>query len=346
MKPLHFTYFFLLLLITACQSGKDNYSDISGHIKSTLIAVSKEENYFYPVWLPDNMISFLSLPAGENYFSFPQPNQPTLQLYDLKETSWGEIPFKPDINCDRTKGYFFQRLPDGKIGFVYGCLRFDSGIEVRTIRELDIATGISKILIEPSSDIRRMGPFAFSNNMSEIIEEDMSNHILSNKLFYRKGENSSQIASNFIRAMNPAWSTHTRQIAFWGTEDYPGKKPRDFQTSSDISFLATYPWDLYIASPEGENLKILLTSIQGKLDAKWSPKENVIAFSGTFENRPGIWLINPETAQLTRIWSTMGDADFFDWSPDGEKIVVVNSSMDKNFKVLKQEIRIIYLYNE
>ena len=131
MKPLHFTYFFLLLLITACQSGKDNYSDISGHIKSTLIAVSKEENYFYPVWLPDNMISFLSLPAGENYFSFPQPNQPTLQLYDLKETSWGEIPFKPDINCDRTKGYFFQRLPDGKIGFVYGCLRFDSGIEVR-----------------------------------------------------------------------------------------------------------------------------------------------------------------------------------------------------------------------
>ena len=262
MKPSHFIHFLLLLLLTACQLERTNYSDLSHQITSTLITTPKDEHYYYPVWLPDNKISFLTFPAGESPFTFPLPNEPALQLYDVKENSWNEIPFKSDANCDRTSWYFSQRLPNGELGFVYGCLSFDSGIEERTIRSMDIGTGISKILVMSSLDIKRMGPFSFSSDMSELMEEDMRNNGLGNMVFFIRGKDTVQIASNFIRAMHPAWSPHKRQIAFWGTEDYPGKKPEDFQTSSDISFLANYPWDLYIADPEGGNLKKLLSSIQ------------------------------------------------------------------------------------
>lgn len=337
-----FCILLFLWLTAACQLRQTNFSDISGHVKSIPVTPSEERSYFYPVWLSDKTITFLVFPAGDSFFSGNSDN-PELRLYNSVNDNWSKVYVQPDTTCRWRDFNFLQRLPSQRLGFVETCSSYDLDTIVKTIREMDLSTGESNILIEPLVEIRNIGPFSYSSDMTELIQEDMANHILGNKLFYRQGKNLIQIVPNFIRAMHPAWSPHDRQIAFWGTENYPGKKPGEFKTLSDISELALYPWDLYISDPEGGNIRKLLSSVQGALTIKWSPQENIIAFSGTVEGVPGIWLIDPETSALTHVWAVMGDFDFFDWSPNGKKMVVVNSDLDEEFKVTGQEINIIYL---
>jgi Tol biopolymer transport system component len=184
------------------------------------------------------------------------------------------------------------------------------------------------------------GQFSFAPDMSELIQEDMTGRFLSNMLFYRKGDTSTQIISNFTRAMYPDWSPHKREISFWGTESYPGGSPHNFTTLPEILGLNSYPWDLYISTPEGTNLIKVLSSVEDPGSIKWSPKENVIAFSGTIDGNPGVFLIDPETPKVKRFWSKAGD---FDWSPDGSKMVIVDAKKENDGTIIEQNINIISL---
>src|SRR6266487_1524598 len=270
-----FCNIFLVIVLGACQLMPPNFSDISNQVKAKPIIPSEEGSYFYPVWMLNGKILCLDAPAGENYFTLiPLPDIPDLRFYDTANNIWGIIPVMPDPNCRRIEFDFLQRLPDQNLGFVESCLLYNTNEEVRAIREMDVSTGKLKTLIEPSWDIKEMGPFSFSPNMSELIQEDMADHILSNKLFYRKDGTLIQIVPNFIRAMHPSWSLIDRQIAFLGTQSYPGKKPQELKTLNDIAKLALYPWDLYISTPEGTNLKKVLSAVQDVFLVKWSPKED------------------------------------------------------------------------
>lgn len=336
----------VLVLATACQpvsSVSSMFTDISSEVRSTRVLPSEPGNYFYPVWVTDQKVVFLVVPFGQNYFLDIPPNEPNLQVYDVTNQTWEKKPLDLDPDCRRGVFYFLQRLPNQRLGFVEVCRPYDSTQERRIIREMDITTGQSSTLVESSPGIREIGRFSFSDDMSEVIQEDMANHILSNKLFYRGGETLIQIVPDFVRAAGPAWSPHARQIAFWGTEDYYGKKPDDFTSLSDIGGLALYPWDLYISTPEGTQLHKVLSSVQSGLPVKWSPTENVIAFSGIYQNTPGLWLLDPNSLEVTRIWSIMGDYDFFDWSPDGSKLIILNSQIDEQREITNQDLNIVHL---
>jgi hypothetical protein len=316
-------------MVAGCQA---HYTDLSNRQQSDSISPTKSGYYFLPTWVSNSMIIF------EYKASFSLVTLPQFLFYNVEEGTWGEIPLAPSENCSQFDAGSLQRLPDHNLGFVRNCNNLSTD-NVFTIQEMDITTGKTTTLAD-SGPLHVPGGFAFSTNMSELVQADMADPLLSTKLFYRQGNTWTQIVPNFTRSMNPSWSPFKRKIVFWGTQNYLGGNPNDFKTLPEILGLSTATWDLYISTPDGLDPKKIVSSVQDPWTTKWSPKEDIVAFSGTFENLPGIWLIDPATLQATRIWPT---ASNFDWSPDGSKMIILDQKLDLSDKILSQKFDIVSL---
>jgi hypothetical protein len=328
-------FLILLLPFFVFSSCQPQFLDKSGQAKVTSIFQPEVESYVAsPVWLTDTKIlfSFVSVIDSKN----AETIIPDLRFYHVDEEKWEKLSVTNDNNCRILNFSFQQRLPNHNLGFYNTCLS-DNGSITSVLQEMDITAGEVKTLLESDFSIS-VGQFSFSPDMSELIQEDKTGRFLSNKLFYKHGDMSRQILPGFTRAMYPSWSHLERLIAFWGTENYPGDNGEELDTLPEISALALYPFDLYVSSPEGTNIEKIVDAVQDPLFIKWSPTERMIVFAGTFNNLPGIWLVDPATAKVTRIWQRSGE---FEWSPDGSKIVIVNSENDEEGKIKKQEINII-----
>src|SRR6266487_6591888 len=132
----------LVILLVACQFMRTAFSDISNQVKVKPIVPSEKGSYFYPVWLSDEIITFLAFPAGDNYALNP-PDLPNLRFYDMEHDKWNKIAVEPDASCRRIIFDFIQRLPDQHLGFVESCLPYGANDDIRTIREMDIKNGES-----------------------------------------------------------------------------------------------------------------------------------------------------------------------------------------------------------
>src|SRR5258708_1940576 len=319
--------------LSGCQSS---FLDKSKQDKYMSITPEENGNYSFPTWVSNNIIVFFY--QTNPHTNYLDPLKPDLRFYNIEGNKWGKVQLPSDNSCPYLVFDFLQRLPDQNIGYLNRCT--DNGQEVRTIREVDISTGKITTLMD-SGPLGVAGQFSYSPDMSELVQEDMTGRFLSNKLFYRQAKPSSaQIIPNFTRAMYPNWSLVEREIAFWGTEAYSGGNPTDFKTLSEILALSSYPWDLYISTPEGTDLEKVLTSVKDARFIKWSPKVGNIAFSGNYAGEPGVWLVNPKTSVITRIWSVSGE---FDWSPDGNKMVILDQVTDQAGTILSQRISIMTL---
>lgn len=328
----HFLITLLFLVFVGCQPQFLDKSD-----QGSPVSITPPEKGFFagsPVWLSDTEILFSFAPIVDT--NSTEAIAPDLRFYHIDQQKWRKVSLANDNGCRILSFSFLQRLPNHHLGFYNTCLS-DHGSTTSVLQEMDVTTGEVKILLEPDFSISA-GQFSFSPDMAELIQEDMTGRFLSNKLFHKRGDTSNQILSSFTRAMYPSWSPLERIIAFWGTENHPGDKAEELNTLPEISALALYPFDLYVSSPEGTNAQKVVSAVKDPLFIKWSPTERIIAFAGMFNNLPGLWLVDPSRAEVTRVWRQSGD---FDWSPDGSKIVIVNSEKDEEGKIKKQEIYIV-----
>jgi hypothetical protein len=320
----------LLLGLTGCQT---HFTDLSSHPAFTPLSVPDNGYYSSPVWMSEDLLIFTYRPP--ELPSYLEPATPDLRSYSIKVRTWRKVPLVAAPDCPYTIFTFPQRLPDEHLGFVNYCVTNDT----RTLQEMNIKTGIVDMISEPVSP-GVAGQFSFSPDMSALVQEDMTGRFLSNKLFYRRGDVLTQIVPTFVRAMYPAWSPQGDEIVFWGTASYPGGVPTEFKTYSQIAGLGGYPWDLYISAPDGTKLRIVLPAVSDPRLLKWSPIDRIIAFSGTFEGREGVWLLEPDTVHLTRVWP---EAAEFDWSPDSSKMVIIDQAKNAKGEVTSQEINILSL---
>lgn len=331
MKHLSSLYLiFLVIMLTGCQTS---FSDLSSQQKPTLITLDEKGDYWSPAWVSDDFVIFNYAVSLRD--SLSSAGIPDLRSYNLRTKTWRKISVPSDQNCRRLSFRSLQRLPNQSLGFVRVCDNY--GDETMLIQAMDIGNGEIKTIAN-SGVLRAAGPFSFSQDMSEFVQENMIGPGLNNQIFYRKDDTSTQIVPDFIRAMNPSWSPHDRVIAFWGTENYAGGKPEEFKTLPEILGLNSSPWDLYLALPDGSSPKKILSSVSNPRLIKWSPKKEKIAFAGEFSGVPGIWLVDSATSQVTRIWAKSSE---FDWSPDGSKMVILDQETDKDGKITSQNISII-----
>ena len=323
----------IVILLTGCQY---HFLDLSAQLKQIPVHFPRNEYFLEPAWLSDKTIAFVET-TTPNIFT-NRTNTPQLGFYDVNAQIWTGLQASSDPNCRSLNFIYLQRLPNKQLGFLETCSTYAGGVS-HTVQEIDTTTGKLQPLIERES-IANPGKFTFSPDMSEAVQESTVGPGLSNQIYYVKNNSWIQTVPNFTRAMLPTWSPTDREIAFWGTENYPGGDPNNFQSFSQIQGLALYPWDLFLATPEGTNQKILISSVNDPYLIKWSPSGNKIGFAGAFEGVEGVWLVNPSTSTITRIWPTRSD---FDWSPDGRKMVILDQTEDQSGNIVSQEINIVDL---
>jgi hypothetical protein len=318
-----------LVALAACQSRF-----LEGQPTLTVINNPGDYQYGSPVWLSNELIVLLGKRIDAVRTS------PTFFLsYNLDLKKWIAIPVSTDSNCQLSGASFPEKLSNHNIGFVDTCIT--GGNEIRTIREINISTGEIGLLLNPGIG-GVPGKFSFSSDMTELVQEDMTGRFLSNKLFYLKNDEVFQILPDFTRAMYPDWSPLGRQIAFWGTENYSGGDPEEFTTLSEILGLSSYSWDLFISTPEGMDVVKVFSDVDDVLLLAWSPNAEKIAFSGTIDGNSGVFVLDLNTSNVTRIWSKLGD---FDWSPDGAKILILDTEKDSNGNIKNQSINILDIQN-
>ena len=313
----------LTLLLSGCKSA---FTDVSKDVISSDIALPENEHYYSAIWLSSNTIIFSKyLTNGDfdpNYLFNTSTNVINNELYSytLDMQEWKKFELSRYLDCHALDIRNLERLPNNKLGLIQSC----RGLKLNVIQEFDISSHILQTLfkntVSPNTEIKWVGPYAFSPDMTELMQEYPVGSYLSNQLYYIKlGEKPQRIVPDFLRAMTPAWSPHNREIAFWGTASYHGDNDPELKYTWDIIGLASYPWDLYISSPQGGNVRLVLASIENPGDIAWSPTKNIIAFSGTVKGVDGLWFFDPVTLAVTRIWN---ERVSFGWSPDGSQIVI------------------------
>lgn len=95
----------------------------------------------------------------------------------------------------------------------------------------------------------------------------------------------------------------------------------------DLSAQLDYPWNLYVMNSDFSNQKIVLTGIIHGNRLKWSPTDaNLLAFSGIYAGEEGIFIYNLETELVYLLSNTQS---IYDWSPEGDSIIIVDNEEDK-----------------
>lgn len=302
----------LTCLLTSCQPS---YEDITDQIKVQPLALP--EGYLTEVaWLPGNQLAFDYRP------DFHSPSLETrVRILDLGTASLREIPLPPlPENCFSAWWDLVKRLPNGKLGLVYHCNNEPSGYR-DTLYMWDSQSEVLQILLSYPHPFG-VGDFAYSTDMSELIQEDIRGAALSQHLyrFYDDGR-IERLLPTFQRAHSPSRSIDDWTIAFVGTEIYPGGDPDTFTQWRQIEGLARHPWDLYLMEGDGTNVRSVLSGLTDVHLVKWSPtNKNLLAFVGRYKGKDGLWLFDTVTSDLRLVWSGRLT---YDWSPDGTQMFVI-----------------------
>ncbi len=301
--------FWACLLLISCQSSNfvdatdQNFIQLSNASAAELRSVA---------WLDEDHIAFVSRYRRGDF---------RIALYTLStEESQDIVLMRTLEECNPAASHISElsRLPNQHLGYAFLCQNSGpSGLLYMWDRE----EAISKKLHEFTSPFIT-AQYTFAPDMSELIQENAVGPGLNNEL-YRVDQNGhmEQLLPHFQRARAPSWSPDGKTIAFAGTEKYLDGNSNALTNRRDIEDLLLYPWDLYLMDANGRNVRTVLPEAGGPYQLKWSPiARNLLAFSGDFHGIPGIWLLNTDSLELTRMWA---QNTFYDWSPDGEKMVII-----------------------
>lgn len=222
---------FLVVFVSGC---KASFTDVSNEVKSSTILLPDNKHLYSMAWLSNNTIIFIKHLEDEDFDHDYLFNPESIVVldeiysYDIDTQEWENVVLGNELNCHAQDISLLERLPNEKLGLVQSCRANSLGV----IRELDLSTYETRILFKnhtyPNIDVRIVGSYSFSPGMNELVQESPVGNYLNNELYYIKlGDMPQRIFSEFIRVMQPAWSPHNREIAFWGTESYyDDKDPR------------------------------------------------------------------------------------------------------------------------
>jgi tricorn protease len=103
-----------------------------------------------------------------------------------------------------------------------------------------------------------------------------------------------------------------------------GAQEARFMRYPDIhgsTIVFTYENDLWLASADGGVARRITTSPGVEYAAKFSPDGRWIAFTGTYDGIPSVYLIPAEGGTPERLTYVPGNVQTIGWSPDGAKIL-------------------------
>lgn len=315
-----FIVFVITLSLTISCSPK-SYNDLVS-LNTSVIEMDKQGYYYHVAWLSDNMIVAPYAPElGSNLDEF------IFYIYDLTTQKW-EIftPPKPK-ECFSGDASYPNRLPSGRLGYAYKCFSYDGNASGLLLVQSDVGKNFTtfEIFKPPFHPV----DFTFSVDMSKALQQRAND-----KTFLSAPPSPPrQILPKFYAVVTPRWSPDNSQIAFGGIESA--------SPTSDAEYFLT-PYDIYLMTPDFENVQPILSGVRFLQYLKWSPGGQWLSFRGEYEGQEGIWLLNIQSKSVTRLWPQQ---DFYDWSPDGKQMVILKKTKVDN-DVTKTELVIVDLSAE
>lgn len=271
---------------------------------------SPSGSYNHPVWIRDQIIVQYEQELGSAYTARIWQLSPDGVTFEMLE-----LPKHPSCGPDGVNGFGdVTRLPDGRLSYVVNCAPPDDLLyDKMYVMALDTETGkVDQLLDYPLPTFgvgtggiqwnRRMDK-ALMGNARRYIEEQMY-------LFSDEGFDLLDVGLR--QAYGPSWSPNGNEIAFIGSKEQGA--PLKF---SDLG--------LYLMDPAGENVRLLSDGLRITPGVSWSPDGKWLVFPAVFKagegEVQGLWLADPATGERTLI--AEGSFGIPDWSPDSERIVVV-----------------------
>lgn len=306
-------YVILIMLLAGCQLR--GYIDSRPDVTATRLDLPQAQ-YESMAWLSASEIALA--------YKQPEAREGTIRiaLFDLESGYLEDIilPLHPS-SCSPVASSMsgLSRLSNGNLGYIYFCVGNPGGYSGE-LKEWDRASQESTTLVRyPDFG---PGPYSVSPDMSEVLQENAVGAILANELhLFRIGGDSQRILTDFKRAGSPSWASDGHSFIFAGTKSTPFDSPETFE---DVEGLALSPWSIYEMSADQSQLRELLSGLNRPLLA-WSPDGKRIAFTATYRDRHGTWLLDIDSGEVELIWEAGGQ---FAWSPDSNSLIVLDR--DKN----------------
>ncbi len=299
--------------LSGCQGRSEDSVQVL-ELVATPLAVP-EGAYLNVAWVDKSHLAFV-------YTGGEIGEQWTYQLviYSTDTQEWRVLQTPQSAECDWTSPVFPTRLPNGRLSFMNTCHVYHDGTTgvINRIYMWDQDSGeFHQLQQYPENFV--IGPFAFSPDMAELIQEEGVGPGLNNE-FYRVQQDGQmeRLFPNYQRVRSPSWSPDGHTIAFMGTETGP---------DGDFADLLRYPWDLYLMDADGGNVRIVLPGIRSAGGPDWSPDGKFLAFTGGYAGREGTWVLNIDTLQVTQVWPYPTG---YDWSPDGSQMVILERNETNN----------------
>lgn len=313
-----------------CSSPNIHYEEQISHAQAQSLSVPAG-NYWRTTWLNSSWVAFLYQPE----FDITLQNS-ELALYNLSNEEWVEVPFlKPD-ECDVGRYQTINSLPGESLGFIYDCTIFEPYMKIYySLYNWDMVTGEFQLLYTYP---RYFGAtdFTVSPGEMEIIQEEGGNNPQPWLHYVAQNGEMTQFVPDFFRAGSPSWSPDGETIAFFANESGPREKNSLFAGLVALNNVIDFPWDLYLMSGISDETQVVLSGVQYATGLKWSPNGKWLAFRGTVQGKAGLYVFDPNTSELIRIW---GKSNKFDWSPDSEQMVILDldpdpENVDKAFPII------------
>jgi serine/threonine protein kinase len=124
------------------------------------------------------------------------------------------------------------------------------------------------------------------------------------------GSELSQLSNIADGACQPTWSPDGQHLLFTSPCQ---KKAKQYPNAG-----------IFIMNADGTDVRPFITLVGGVFDAEWSGAG--VAFTYFENNRPGIWIAGEDGSEVQRISRANSIDSQPNWSPEGDKLVFVNTS--------------------
>lgn len=318
-SPLRFGFRPLLVLmllnLPACVSPGVRIEAITNPVPLTEVA-APDRNYSDVAWLSDDHLVVVSRPLdNEN------------QGYDLGSINLSSVdglaiePFDTGIEpCGLKFVGSPVRIADGMLAFMRSCPKQSQWYKNLFLWQ---GKGKSAVLLY---DFELPGDavlYTFDPDMTQGIFSTQTG--IADQLFWLDSDGYSQIDLAMDRAMAPAWSPDGSRIVFLGALDLPGSAGPDWAARPNTL------WSIPASCAETldgckNDATALVSDLHNTLKVKWDPTGTWLVFDGAVSSYgAGIWLFNPASQELFQI--AVGIYVKPEWSPDGQKVVVLAPSV-------------------
>jgi len=316
--------FISLFLLVGCQPS---FPDQSKESRSNAGEVDViDEKIASPIWLNDNRIALV------RYEDLGYQIRSLLTIREIHSHQYRDVDTPVLIRgCGHDRHLhsgWTERLPNGNVGYILACYPLHDKV-VYGIYEWDDEVNEARLLFDESDGPRTDSPpegFTGSPDMTSLVYS-LSGGILGELFQVKPGGEVVQLVPDFFRAASPAWSPDGRWIAFLGNES---------DASVDMDKITSYlqtrnvlfrPWDVYLLDMEG-NAHLIVPGFRSSGNLQWKPGSNrFLSLVGEYGSVPGIWLVDVDTGEVTRLWDTHTG---YSWSSDGQQLMVIDIKEDES----------------